>query len=49
MRSILEQRWIVAGLDALHRLQAETAADPPSSDFGGTGLDALIASIKGEL
>ncbi len=46
------QHWIVAELDALQaavdalkRLRAETAADPPSSDFGRTGLDALLPAV----
>jgi len=43
-----------AEVDAVKRLQAETpankntgqaAADPPSSDFGATGLDALLPAI----
>jgi hypothetical protein len=34
-----------AEVDALKRLQAETAADPPSSDFGATWLDALLPAI----
>jgi hypothetical protein len=38
----------------LKRLQAETAADPPSFHFGATGLTALLPAIldkafKGEL
>jgi hypothetical protein len=32
-------------VDALKRLQAETAADPPSSDFSATRLAALLPAI----
>lgn len=60
-RILSEQRRIMADLgalqaevDAIKRLQAETAADPPSSDFSATRLDALLPAIldralKGEL
>jgi hypothetical protein len=34
-----------ADVDALKRLQAETAADPPSFHFGATWLDALLPAI----
>jgi len=34
-----------AHVDALKRLQTETAADPPSSDFGARTLDVLLPAI----
>lgn len=34
-----------AELDVLRRLQAETAADPPSSDFSATRLAALLPAL----
>jgi hypothetical protein len=61
VRTPSEQRQIMADLRALQaeveapkRLQAETAADPPSSDSGATESGALLPAIldrtfKGEL
>jgi len=53
-RIVVELGALQAEVDALKRLQAETpvnkitgqaAADPPSFDFGATGLDALLPAI----
>jgi len=41
-RIVAELGALQAEVDALKRLQAETAADPLSSDFGGTGLDSTL-------
>ena len=51
---VVERDALQAEVDALKRLQAETAADPPSSNFGATWLAALLPAIldrgfKGEL
>ena len=36
---------LLAEVDALKHLQAETAADPPSQCYGRTGLDALLPAV----